>query len=334
VSPAGNGALSGRRILVTWPDFDSDDPAGGGYLRELGADVTLEPKLGRRSSEEMAALVAGADGAIVSTDPFDAGVFASAPGLRVIARVGVGLDSIDMNAATRAGVIVTTTKGANESTAADHTLALILAAVRRIPEQDAATRDGQWLRTGPHTAWDLGGATVGLVGFGAIGQRVAQRLLAFGVAVLAADPVKPTGPLSAAIEHVELEELLRRSDIVSLHAPLSPDSQLLIGAPELALMARHSILVNTARGGLVDENALVNALESGRLRAAALDVFAEEPPQSERLRRLSNVVMTPHVAGVSERSVSEMTRRACRSVADVLRGRIPADVVNGEVASR
>lgn len=334
MSPAGNGALAGRRILVTWPDFDSDDPAGGGYLRDLGADVTLAPKLGRRSSGDMAALVAGADGAIVSTDPFDAEVFAHARDLRVIARVGVGLDSIDMEAATRAGVVVTTTKGANESTAADHTLALILAAVRRIPEQDASTRRGDWLRTGPHVAWDLDGATVGLVGFGAIGQRVAQRLLAFGVAVLAADPVAPSGPLSGVVEHVTLDDLLRRSDIVSLHAPLSANSKRLIGAPELALMARHAILVNTARGGLVDEEALVDALEGGRLRAAALDVFAEEPPQSERLRRLGNVVMTPHVAGVSERSVSEMTRRACRSVADVLRGRVPADVVNGEVAAR
>jgi D-3-phosphoglycerate dehydrogenase len=327
-------ALHGRRILVTWPDFDADDPAGGGYLRDLGAEVTLAPKLGSRSAAEMSELLVGADAAIVSTDPFDAAVFASAPGLRAIARVGVGLDSIDMQAATRAGVIVTTTKGANESTAADHTLALMLAAVRRIPEQDASTRRGEWLRTGPHLAWELAGATVGLVGFGAIGQRVAKRLLAFGVAVLVSDPVAPNGPISELVEHVPLEDLLRRSDIVSLHAPLSASSERLIGAPELALMAQHAILVNTARGGLVDQDALVDALEEGRLRAAALDVFAEEPPQGERFISLPNVVMTPHVAGVSERSVSEMTRRACRSVADALRGRIPADVVNGEVAAR
>ena len=319
---------------MTWPDFDADDPAGGGYLRDLGAEVTLAPKLGRRTTAEMAELLVGADAAIVSTDPFDAEVFAAAPALRAIARVGVGLDSIDMNAATGAGVVVTTTRGANESTAADHTLALILAAVRRIPEQDASTRRGEWLRTGPHVAWDLAGATVGLVGFGAIGRRVAQRLFGFGVAVLVTDPVAPSGPLSDAVEHVLLDELLRRSDIVSLHAPLSPTSERLIGAAELALMARHAILVNTARGGLVDEAALVEALESGRLRAAALDVFDDEPPRSERLRRLANAVMTPHVAGVSERSVSEMTRRACRSVADVLSGRMPADVVNGEVIAR
>jgi phosphoglycerate dehydrogenase-like enzyme len=319
---------------VTWPDFDADDPAGGGYLRDLGAEVTLAPKLGRRTGDEMSELLVGADAAIVSTDPFDEAVFASAPGLRAIARVGVGLDSIDMNAATRAGVIVTTTKGANESTAADHTLALILAAVRRIPEQDASVRRGDWLRTGPQVAWELAGATVGLVGFGAIGQRVARRLLAFGVAVLVCDPIAPRGPLSAAVEHVPLEDLLRRSDIVSLHAPLSSSSERLIGAAQLALMARHAILVNTARGGLVDQDALLDALESGRLRAAALDVFDEEPPRSERLFGLPNVVMTPHIGGVSERSVSEMTRRACRSVADALRGRMPADVVNGEVVAR
>ena len=327
-------ALQGRRILVTWPHFDADDPAGGGYLRDLGAEVTLAPKLGRRSASEMCDLLVGADAAIVSTDPFDASVFAGAPTLRAIARVGVGLDSIDMTAATRAGVIVTTTKGANESTAADHTLALMLAAVRRIPELDASTRRGEWLRAGPHVAWELAGATVGLVGFGAIGQRVTRRLLAFGVAVLVADPVAPHGPISAAVEHVSLNELLRRSDIVSLHAPLSASSAHLLGAHELGLMADHAILVNTARGGLVDEAALLDALAAGRLRAAALDVFEDEPPASERLRRMPNVVMTPHVAGVSDRSVSEMTRRACRSVADALRGRVPSDVVNGEVVSR
>jgi phosphoglycerate dehydrogenase-like enzyme len=326
-------ALHGRRILVTWPDFDADDPAGGGYLRDLGAEVTLAPKLGRRSPAEMCELLVGADAAIVSTDPFDATVFAGAPGLRAIARVGVGLDSIDMAAATRAGVMVTTTRGANESTAADHTLALILAAVRRIPELDASTHRGEWLRTGPHLAWELTGATVGLVGFGAIGRRVAHRLLAFGVAVLASDPVAPDGPLSASVEHVPLDDLLRRSDIVSLHAPLSPSSARLIGARELGLMARHAILVNTARGGLVDESALLDALAAGRLRAAALDVFEDEPPTGDRLRGMPNVVMTPHVAGVSERAVSEMTRRACRSVADALRGRVPSDVVNGEVVS-
>jgi phosphoglycerate dehydrogenase-like enzyme len=316
---------------VTWPDFDADDPGVGGYLRANGARVELAPKRGNRSSRELAQLLGDAHAAIVSTDPFDARVFASAPRLRAIARVGVGVDSIDLDAATRAGVVVTTTPGANESTTADHTLGLMLAVLRRIPEQDASIRRGEWLRTGPHLAWDLAGATVGLVGFGAIGQLVARRLLGFGTSILVSDPVPPAGELESVVEHVELEELLRRADVVSLHAPLSAASRHLIGAHELGLMRPHAILVNTARGGLVDEAALVDALEAGRLRAAGLDVFEHEPPHSSRLKRLVNVVLTPHTGGVSERSVAEMTHRACRAVIEVLNGRVPEGVVNPQV---
>jgi phosphoglycerate dehydrogenase-like enzyme len=181
-------------------------------------------------------------------------------------------------------------------------------------------RRGQWNRTGPHTPWLLSGSTVGLIGFGQIGRIVARRLGGFDVRVLATDPIAPR---DAAVKAVSLDELLSQADVVSLHAPLQPTTRGLIGARELALMRPDAVLVNTARGGVVDEAALVRALERGRLRAAALDVFEEEPPRASRLLELPNVVLSPHIAGLSIPSIKEMTRRATSSVIDVVDGRVP-----------
>jgi len=318
-------------VVVTWPDFRPDDPETGVRLRAAGLELCLAPKLGPRSPADVAALVGDAVAAIVSTDPFDAGVFRAARQLRVVARVGVGFDSIDVDAATAAGVAVTTTPGANESTVADHTVGLMLSALRRIVEHDRSVRRGEWNRTGPHVPWDLAGATVGLVGFGAIGRRVAQRLRGFVPRLLVCDPALEQDAELDGAERVNLRELLARAEVVSLHAPLGPATRRLIGAEELAQMRPDAILVNTSRGGLVDEASLVDALERGRLRAAALDVFEDEPPRSARLRGLPNVVLTPHMGGVSERSVAEMTRRAVDAVLAALDGRAPEGLVNGDV---
>jgi phosphoglycerate dehydrogenase-like enzyme len=314
--------------VVTWPDYDADGEQTGGALARAGLSVRLEPKLGARSASEVGRLVRDAVGAIVSTDPFDASVLAASPALRVIARIGVGVDSIDLDAATAHGIAVTVTPGANEGTVADHAVALMLAAVRRIPEHDAAVRRGEWNRTGEHAAWLLSGGTVGLVGYGHIGRIVAARLRGFDVRVLVNDPIEPRDP---AVEAVGLDTLLAASDIVSLHVPLLSSTRGLIGARELALMRPGAILVNTARGGVVDEEALIEALASGRLRAAAIDVFADEPPAGSRLLRLPNVVLSPHVAGLSIRSVRDMARTATTSVIDVLGGRPPAHLANPEV---
>jgi phosphoglycerate dehydrogenase-like enzyme len=320
-----------RSVLVTWPDFDPEDAETGRRLREAGLELALRPKHGHRDAREVAELAARTVGAIVSTDPFDADVFAAARRLRVIARVGVGFDSIDVGAATAAGVAVTTTPGANETTVADHTLALMLCAVRRVAEHDRAVRRGEWNRTGAHIPWDLADSTVGLVGFGAIGRRVAERLRGFDVQVLAHDPAVDGEVEGPGVRRVELDELLASAQMVSVHAPLQASTRGLIGAAEIARMRADAILVNTSRGGVVDEEALLDALEQGRLRAAALDVFEEEPPRSERLRALPNVVLTPHVGGVSERSVVEMTRRAVDAVLVALDGGVPRGLVNPAV---
>ena len=321
--------MSSPAVTITWPDYPVEAATLGGALRDAGLEPRLAPKLGARTPAELKGLLNGAVGAIVSTDPFDADVLAGAPDLRVIARVGVGTDSIDLAAATRRGVVVTITPGANETTVAEHTIALMLALVRRICEQDGAIRRGEWNRTGPHLPGSLHGRTVGLVGYGRIGRLVAQRLRGFDVRILATDPmVRTAGP---GVELVDLTALLAESDVVSLHAPLEPATAGLIGREEIRAMRSGAMLVNTARGGMVDEPALLDALRSGHLGGAALDVFADEPPAGNELLGLPNLVATAHVGGLSERSVDEMTRRATASVLAVLAGRRPADVANPTV---
>jgi phosphoglycerate dehydrogenase-like enzyme len=312
-------------VLVTWPGFEPDGADTGRRLTAAGHALKIAPERAGRSREELIELLDGVAGAIVSTDPFDARVLAAARELRVIARVGVGTDSIDLAAAARRGVAVCTTPGANTETTADHTLALMLAALRRLPQHDRAVRAGAWERTGRALAGELRGATVGLVGYGAIGRAVRGRLAGFGARVLVCDPFVDD---VADAELVGLEALLRASDVVSLHAPLTGATRGLLHADRLALLRPHAVLVNTSRGALVDEDALADALRRGALRAAALDVLAHEPPGPRaRLLSLPNVVVTPHVAGLSERSVGEMTRRATDAVLAVLAGREPPGLV-------
>ena len=323
----GNGARAASRsvVLVTWPDFAETCGDSLRLLESAGLEVRLAPRLHERQPHELDELLEDVVGAVVSTDPFTADVLRARPGLRVIARVGVGVDSIDVDVASERGVLVTVTTGANETTVADHTLALLLAAVRRIPLHDRQVRRGEWARTGDSIGWSLTGATVGLIGFGRIGRLVAQRLAGFDVRILVSDPVFTGDDLAEA---VGLDQLLRRSDIVSLHAPLLPSTRGMLGERELGLLRPHAILINTGRGGIVDEAALVAALRDGRIRAAGIDVFDQEPPGSSPLLGLDNTVVTPHVAGISEESVNEMVTRAVRSVIDVVEGRIPPDVVN------
>jgi phosphoglycerate dehydrogenase-like enzyme len=288
-------------VLVTFPGYDADGPDDGGALRAAGLGLRLSPRHRERTPAELSRLVGDAVAAIVSTDPFDASVLDAAPRLRVIARLGVGVDSIDLAAATRNGIAVTVTPGANEETVADHTLALMLAVLRRVCELDGDVRSGAWNRTGSFTPWLLSGACVGLVGYGRIGRLVADRLNGFGVRLLVCDPVAPA---EERVERVTLPELLATADVVSLHTPLLPSTRCLIDAAALDAMRPDAILVNTARGGVVDEDALVAALASGRLRGAALDVFSEEPPVSSALLALRNVVLSPHNAGLSVRSLA------------------------------
>ena len=323
---------SGRVVVVTYPAFDADDPRTGGVLRAAGFELRLEPRVAERTPDEVLAIMADATAGVVSTDPFDRDVLAGCPRLRVLARVGVGVDTIDLDAATEAGVAVTTTPGINTNTVADHTLALILACVRRVVENDRSVRRGEWDRGGRLIGGELSGSTVGIVGLGAIGRAVARRVAAFDARILGHDVSDVDAP---GVERVGLDELLRRSDVVTLHVPLGPGTRMLIGARELELMRPGSILVNAARGGIVDEHALLDALRRGRLGGAGLDVFEREPPRQSELLELDRLVVSPHVAGISVVAQQQALETAVASVLAVLDGGRPPGLVNPDaLASR
>jgi phosphoglycerate dehydrogenase-like enzyme len=300
-----------------------EDPEAAGALRAAGLELELRPRQSDRTPEELSALLGDAVAAVADADPFTAGVLSANGALRVIARCGVGLDSIDLDAATEAGVVVTTTPNLNNETVADHTLALMLACVRGLLDLDASVRRGGWREA---ATGQLNRKTVGLIGYGAIGRAVARRLRAFEVELLVHDPLID----AADAWLIDLDELLQRSEIVSLHLPLSPSTRGLIDAERIERMRPGAILVNTSRGPIVQEEPLERALRSGHLAGAGLDVFEVEPPGVSGLTQLPNVVLSPHVAGISDVSNLEMSRMAARSVLDVLAGRTPKSPVNPE----
>jgi D-3-phosphoglycerate dehydrogenase len=244
----------------------------------------------------------------------------------VIGRAGVGVDTIDVDAATEKGIAVLTAPSGNTISACELTFALLLALVRRVPAADRSMHDGAWDRKS-FGGVELYGKTLGLVGFGRIGKWVARLAKAYGMTVLAADPyVKDAEGLA---EMVPLEELLRRSDFVSLHPVLTPETHHMIGAEQLALMKNTAYLVNTSRGGVVDEAALTRALREGRIAGAGLDVFETEPPDPENpLLAMPNVIATPHALPRTAESLRRCAEMTQESVIDLLDGRLPRYTVN------
>jgi phosphoglycerate dehydrogenase-like enzyme len=317
------------RVLITYGGFASDDPQAGGALRAAGLELIVRPRETARTPDQLVALCPDAVAAIADADPFDAYALKRMPRLRVIARTGVGLDSIDLAAATAAGVAVTVTPGTNDETVADHTMALMLAALRRLPAQDARVRDGGW-RDFSLCALQLHQATVGIVGYGAIGRAVGRRLHGFDARVLIHDPLlkEADAPL------VGLDELLAASDVMTVHAPLSAATEGLIDARAISLMKPGAILVNAARGPIVDESAVVEALHTGHLGGAGLDVFEIEPPAGRPITQAPNVLFSPHVAGISDAANLAMSRMACTGVLARLGGRRPDHLVNPAALDR
>jgi phosphoglycerate dehydrogenase-like enzyme len=322
---------SAGQVVVTYPGFDSTDPSTAGVLRDAGFEVRLEPRLRERTTLEVMEMMSEATAGLISTDPFDASVFAGCPDLRVLARVGVGTDAIDLAAATEAGVAVTTTPGVNAETVADHTLALMLACCRRLSENDAMIRAGRWDRGGSLIGIDLAGLTVGIIGLGTIGTAVARRLAGFDVNVIGFDAASV---MYAGVTLVELADLLRTADVITVHVPLLPSTKGLIGPAELAAVRPGTILVNTSRGGVVDEQAVIEALRDGRLASAGLDVFAAEPPVASPLLDMPNVVLSPHAAGISVAAQRTMLQMATRSIIEVLGGRAVEGLVNPAVLNQ
>ena len=262
---------------------------------------------------------------------YTAVVLAALPGLRVIARIGVGLDSVDVPAATERGIAVTVTPTANHGAVAEHAMALLFAVAKSIPQDDKATRAGQWPI---ELHQPIRGRTLGIIGLGRIGRATAVRALGMGMKVIAAEIYPDLAFVEQhGIELLDLDALLGRSDYVSLHCPLSDETRGLINADRLAKMKPDGVLINTSRGGLVVEKDLVAALTSGQLRAAGLDVFEKEPTDPDNpLFELDNVVVSSHTAGTDTLSMEDMGIEAARCVIELSEGRWPdGATVNNEL---
>ena len=272
----------------------------------------------------------GIDGTLASVERYDRAVFAGSK-IRAVARVGVGYDAIDVSAATDHRVAVTITPGTNEHSVAEQAISLITAVFRDVARRDREIRSGVWRRECPRR---LAGNTIGLVGLGRIGKAMVPRCLGLGLEVLAYDPYPDVAFAEKhGVQLCSLDELLAQSDIVSLHLPSSPATADLINAGTLSRMKRGAVFINTSRGGLVDEDALVAALVSGQLSAAGLDVFKVEPlPANSPLLKLDNVVLAPHLGGIDQDALDAMGRLAAQCLVDLFSGRWPEPcVVNPQV---
>ena len=275
------------------------------------------------------AALAEADAVIVrSVTQIDAEAVAAAPRLKVVARAGVGLDNVDVPAATARGVMVVNAPISNIVSAAEQAIALLLAVARHTAEASASLKRGEWKRT-KYTGVEVHGKTVGVVGLGRIGVLFAQRMAAFGTRLIAYDPyIQPARAAQLGVRLVGLEELLRESDFISVHLPRTPETLGLIGEKELALVKPGVRIVNAARGGLVDECALADALASGRVAGAGLDVFATEPTTDSPLFRFENVVVAPHLGASTAEAQDKAGLSVARSVKLALRGEFVPDAVN------
>ena len=307
------------RVLIT----DPVDPSGPELLRSAGVQVDYRPDI---SADELKAIVGQYDALMVRgrTKVTREVLEAGAGRLRAVCRVGVGLDNIDLGAAEELGITVLNTPEASTQAVAELTVGLMLALARSIPRADGALKGGRWIKK-ELMGWELAGKTLGIIGFGRIGQRVAEICSALRMRILAYRRTRPPG-IEAVLARtgaklVPLEELLRSSDIITIHVPLTPETRHMIGRREIAMMKDGAILINTSRGGVVDEKALLEALRSGKLAGAALDVFEAEPPSgtSLELAKLPNVVATPHIGAQTREAQRAASRMAAEKLIEFFR---------------
>ncbi len=321
------------KVVVTdivWPTIDIEKRV----LAEFGADAVM---LEDRREEALIALARDADGILTCFVPVTPRVLEAAPRCQVVGRYGVGVDNISVDAATRLGIVVTYVPDYCIDEVADHALGMLLALNRRLPSLDRFARTQDW----GGLALDipvlrLREATLGIIGLGRIGKAVSKRALALGMKVLACDPYIPDAAFkTAGAEKSEMAPLLQQSDFVTVHTPLNAETRGLIGERELRLMKPTAFLINCARGPIVDEAALIKALQTGRIAGAGLDVLESSHPAPDNpLRRMENVLMTPHTAFFSRQSLLELETRATHEVARVLSGNLPDNIANPEVLGK
>jgi glyoxylate reductase len=306
---------------------------------EQAADVEVWSSELPPARDVIATKAADSDGLLtLLTDRIDEWIVSQAPHLKVVSNMAVGHDNIDVAACTRRGVLVCITPGVLTETSADFAFALLLSAARRVVEADKYTRQGRWKTWGPMVllGQDVHDATIGIIGMGRIGTEVARRARGFGMTILYCNRSRrPEVEQELGAEHVALDDLLERSDFVTLHAPLTSETRHLIGPAQFSLMKPSAIFVNTSRGGLVDQQALYDALAAHKIFAAALDVTETEPISPEDpLLGLDNLVIAPHIASASVPTRRKMAMMAAENLLEGLRGELPPNCVNPEALSQ
>jgi D-3-phosphoglycerate dehydrogenase len=306
----------------------------GMALLEARKDIQLS-QLSRPNQAQFAEALGKSHAVLVALEGIGEAELARAPELEIISRFGVGYDAIDIPACTRHRVAVGVTNGGNDLAVAEHTLGLMLAVARRTVEMDQLVRANKWRERGGRPMGELAGRTVLVVGYGRIGTRVARLCAAFGMRVMVCDPMFPVPRIAADgyIPVTDIAAALPEVDVLTLHCPLGDTTRRMINREMLSLLKPSAWLINAARGGLVDEDALANALTTGKLEAAGLDVLVQEPPAAENpLFKLANVVLSPHVAAAPIETMEKMSIRAAQNIIDMFDGALdPGYVVNPEV---
>lgn len=314
--------LKTARILVTSTSFGMNDPSLRARLESAVGEVIYNDAGHPLTPEELIPLIQDIDGMIAGLDFITRAVFENANRLRVVARYGVGVDRVDLQAAQEKGVVVTNTPGANAVSVAELAVGLILALIRHIPAANSQTKQGNWPRLKGTT---LQGKVVGLLGLGAIGQSVARMLAGFGCGLIGYDPMIDVAAARAfGVEWMPGEQVIRTADILSLHLPATPATENMFNSDLFATMKDGAYLINTARSEIVDEMALVAALQSGKLAGAAMDTFRQEPPPADHpLLQLEQVIVTPHTGSHTDNATITMGRMALEDCLAVLRGEAP-----------
>jgi D-3-phosphoglycerate dehydrogenase len=310
-----------HRILIA----DTLDPSGLALFEQAGVDVY---QLKAEERPRLAEILEDFDALVVrSTTQVTADLLRPGSRLKVVGRAGIGVDNVDVAAATEAGILVVNAPTANLMSATEHTFALLLSLARRVPEADASMKAGGWDRK--LTGVELQGKTLGVIGFGRIGQRVADRARGFEMKVLAYDPfLDAAAARRLDVELLPLEDLLRQADVLTFHVPLTEQTKNLLDRERIRLLKKGALVVNCARGGVIDEEALLEALESGHLGGAALDVFAEEPPEDLRLVRHKRVVATPHLGAQTREAQERISIETAQMVLEALSGSLAIAAVN------
>ncbi|MEM2026569.1 MAG: C-terminal binding protein [Candidatus Bathyarchaeia archaeon] len=322
-----------RRFKVAIKDsgYESHDVEEE-VLSRVGAELAI---FQCRSEEEVIEYCGDADALLNTYAPITRRVIENLQKVKVIVRYGIGVDNIDLKAATEKGVFVANVIY-DVTDIADHTVGLILSLIRKIPLADGSVKSGLWDWKVTRPISRLKGKTVGIIGFGRIGRKVAQRLRGFEVKILSYDPYVPESLFAEYhVEKVDFDTLIRESDIITIHVPLTNETRHMIGEKEFKSMKRGAIIINTSRGGVIDEQALYKALKEGWIAGAGLDVLEKEPPEKDNpLLKLDNIIVTPHMAWYSNDSLYEIRRKAAEEVARVLSGQIPVNLVNREVLEK